>query len=84
MRKGNLGFVAVARKNDGNGVQLLSVCFLRGVTCVGPHWVPNVCNADALDHFRVSQDGWRASEVVEEPNSGTEKDRCDVDLDFVE
>lgn len=51
------------------------------------YWVPYVCNADALDHGRVAEDCWGAGgagEVGEESNSGAEKNRCDVDLDFVE
>ena len=48
------------------------------------YWVAQVCNADARDHRRVAKDGWRAGEVVEESNSGAEKNRRDVDVDFVE
>src|SRR5258708_335236 len=43
-----------------------------------------MCNADALDYGRVAEDDWGAGEVVEESNSGVEKKRCDVDVDFVE
>jgi hypothetical protein len=43
-----------------------------------------VCNADARDHRRVAQDGWRAGEAVEESNAGTKKKRYEVDVDFVE
>jgi len=43
-----------------------------------------VCNADARDHRRVANDGWRAGEVVEESSSGAKKNRRDVDVDFVE
>src|SRR2546426_6824731 len=43
-----------------------------------------MCNADALDYGRVAEDDWGAGEVVEESNSGAEKNRCDVDVDFVE
>jgi hypothetical protein len=43
-----------------------------------------VCHADARDHRRVARDGWPAGEVVEEPNSGSQKNRDDVDVDFVE
>lgn len=41
-------------------------------------------NPDALDHGRVAKDGWRADEVVEESYPGAKKNRCDVDVDFVE
>ncbi len=43
-----------------------------------------MCDADARDHRRVAKDGWCASEVVEESNSGPKKNRRDVDVDFVE
>ncbi len=43
-----------------------------------------MCNADAWDHGGVAEDDWGAGEVVEESNSGAEKNRCDVDVDFVE
>ena len=43
-----------------------------------------MCDADALDDGRVAEDDWGAGEVVEESNSGAEKDRGDVDVDFVE
>ena len=43
-----------------------------------------MCNADPRDHGRVAEDDWGAGEVVEESNSGAEKNRCDVDVDFVE
>jgi hypothetical protein len=43
-----------------------------------------VCHADALDRRRVAKDDWRAGEAVEESNSGAEKNRRDVDVDFVE
>ena len=48
------------------------------------HWVAQVCDADALDDGRVAEDDWGAGEVVEESNSGAEKDRGDVDVDIVE
>ena len=48
------------------------------------YWVAQVCNADARDHRRVAEDGWRAGEVVEESNSRAEKNRRDVDVDLVE
>jgi len=48
------------------------------------YWVAQVCNADARDHRRISKDGWRAGEVVEESYSGAKKNRRDVDVDFVE
>ena len=48
------------------------------------YWVTQVCNADARDHRRVAKDGWRAGEVIKEPNSRAEKNCCDVDADFVE
>jgi len=48
------------------------------------YWVAQVGNTDARDHCRVSKDGWRAGEVVKESNSGAKKNRCDVDVDFVE
>ena len=41
-------------------------------------------HADAGDHCRVSQDGWRTGEVVEESNSGAKEDRPDVDAELVE
>jgi hypothetical protein len=43
-----------------------------------------VCDADARDDGRVAEDDWGAGEVVEESSSGAEKDRGDVDADFVE
>src|SRR5437773_2566495 len=43
------------------------------------HWVAQVCNADAPDHGRVGNDGWRAGEAVEESSAGATKDRRDVD-----
>ena len=43
-----------------------------------------MCNADARDHRRVAQDGWRAGEMVEESNSGAKKNGRNVDGDFVE
>jgi len=46
--------------------------------------VAHVGYADACYHLRVAKDGWRAGEVVEEPNSGAKKYRRDVDVDFVE
>src|SRR3954452_8220815 len=46
--------------------------------------VAQVGNADARDHRRVAEDGWRAGEVVEESNSGAKKNRRDVDVDLVE
>src|SRR5438876_2699939 len=48
------------------------------------YWVAQVCNADARDHRRVAKDDWRAGEAVEKSNSGTKKNRRDVDVDFVE
>jgi hypothetical protein len=42
-----------------------------------------VRHAGARDHCRIAKDGWRAGEVVEEPNSGAKK-KADVDVDFVE
>jgi hypothetical protein len=41
-------------------------------------------DTDTLDHRRVTKDGWRAGEVVEESNSGAKKNRRDVDADLVE
>ena len=41
------------------------------------------CNADTRDHRRVAKEDRRAGETVEEPNSGTKKNRRDVDVDFV-
>ncbi len=55
-----------------------------GVGLRRAYWVAQVCNADARDHGRVAEDDWGAGEVVEESNSGAEKKRCDVDVDFVE
>ena len=46
--------------------------------------VAQVRDADARIHRRVAEDGWRSGEVVEESNSGAEKNRRDVDGDFVE
>lgn len=46
--------------------------------------VAQMCNADARNHPRVAEDGRRADEVVEEPNSGAKQNRCDVDVDFVD
>src|SRR5215204_4961732 len=46
--------------------------------------VTQVCDADARDHRRVTKEGWRAGQVVEESNSGAKKKRRDVDVDFVE
>jgi hypothetical protein len=46
--------------------------------------VAQVCNADARNHRRVAKDGWRAGKVVEEANSGAEKNCRDVDLDLVQ
>ena len=43
-----------------------------------------MCNADARDHCRVAKDRWRDGEVVEQSNSGAEKNRRDVDADFIE
>lgn len=43
-----------------------------------------MCYADARDHSRVAKNDWRAGEVVEESNSGTKKNRHDVDVNFVE
>jgi hypothetical protein len=43
-----------------------------------------VRHADARDHRRVAKDDGRAGEAVEESNSGAEKNRRDVDVDFVE
>ena len=54
------------------------------VGLVHAYWVAQVCDADALDDARVAEDDWGAGEVVEESNSGAEKNRCDVDVDFVE
>ncbi len=48
------------------------------------HSVAQVCNADARDHRRIAQDGWRAAKVIEESNAGTKKKRYDVNVDFVE
>ena len=48
------------------------------------YWVAQVCNADAGDHSRIAQDGWRAGEVVEESNSGAKKNGHDVHVEFVE
>jgi hypothetical protein len=44
------------------------------------YWVAQVCNADARDHRRVAQDGWRAGEVVKESNSGAKKNYRDLAL----
>lgn len=43
-----------------------------------------MCNPDALDHGRVAKYGWRADKVVKESYAGAKKNRCDVDVDFVE
>jgi hypothetical protein len=55
-----------------------------GVGLRRAYWVAQVSDADAWDDGRVAEDDWGASEVVEESNSGAEKDRGDVDVDFVE
>ena len=47
------------------------------------HRVAQVGNADARNHGRVAQDGWRAGEVVKESNPAAKKSRRDVDVDFV-
>ena len=46
--------------------------------------VAQVRDADPRDHRRVAQDGWRADEVVEEPDSRAQKHRRHVDVNFVE
>src|SRR5262245_21555090 len=43
------------------------------------YWVAQVCDADARDHGRVAEDGWRAGEAVKESNSGAKEKRRDVD-----
>lgn len=43
-----------------------------------------MCNADARDHRRVTKDGGRGGEVVEESTSGAKQNRRDVDAEFVE
>src|SRR5256885_4404733 len=48
------------------------------------YWVAQVCNADAVDHRRVTKDDWRAGEAVEESNSGAKKNCLDVDGELVE
>ena len=53
-----------------------------GVGLRRAYWVAQVCNPDARDHGRVAEDDWGAGEMVEESNSGPEKNRCDVDVDF--
>src|SRR5512132_2887985 len=55
-----------------------------GVGLCLAYWVAEGCSADARDHRRVAKDGWRAGEVIKEPNSGAEKNCRDVDADFVE
>jgi hypothetical protein len=55
-----------------------------GLELRAAYWVAQVCNADARDHLRVAQDGWRANEMVEESNAGTKEKRYDVNVDFVE
>jgi hypothetical protein len=42
-----------------------------------------VDDPDAGHDLRVAEDGGRAGEVIEEPDSGTEENRSDVDLDLV-
>src|SRR4051794_30225442 len=46
--------------------------------------VAQVCNADARDHRRVAENGWRAGEAVEESNPGAKEYRRNVDVDLVE
>ena len=46
--------------------------------------VPYVCNADALDDGRATEDGWGVGEVVEESHAGAEKNRSDVNVNLVE
>ena len=41
-------------------------------------------DADTRSHGRAAQDGWCAGEMVEQSNSGAEKNRRDVNVDFVE
>jgi hypothetical protein len=48
------------------------------------YWVAQVCNANAGDHRRVAKGGWRVGEAVKELDSGAEKNRRDVDVNFVE
>src|SRR5215208_4348799 len=43
-----------------------------------------MCNADARNHRWITKDGWRAGEVIKEPNSRAEKNCRNVDADFVE
>ena len=51
-----------------------------GVGLLRAYWVAQVCDAD---DGRAAEDDWGAGEVVEESNSGAEKDSGDVDVDFV-
>lgn len=46
--------------------------------------VAQVRNADALNHRRIAKDGWRAGEVVKEPDPRAKKNRRDIDADLVE
>jgi hypothetical protein len=48
------------------------------------YWVTQVCDADACDDGRIAEDDWGPCEMVEQSNSGAEKYRSDVDVDFVE
>ncbi len=43
-----------------------------------------MCDTDAWDDGRIAEDDWGAGQVVEEPNSGAEKYRSDVDVNFVQ
>ena len=65
--------VSFSRNNTRNGVGLRLA-----------YWVAQVCNADTRHHHRGAKDGWRAGEVVEESDSGAEKNRRDVDANLVE
>jgi hypothetical protein len=48
------------------------------------HRVAQVRNANALDHLGVTENGGRAGKVVEEADSGAEKNRRNVDVKLVE
>ncbi len=42
-----------------------------------------MCHTDPCNHFGIAEDKWRAGEAVEESNAGAEKNRGDVDVDFI-
>src|SRR3954469_14903654 len=61
-----------------------SVALRRTIALRLAYGVAQVRDADAGNHRRIAEDGRRAGQVVEQSNSGAEKNRRDVDVDFVE